>query len=306
MSLQEVEREVDSDSRDEKPIDAPLASVLVNGGGSVVDAWSDRFMVSRTRFRETGKVHEFVDSSDVDVVGRLLSGCIAAALPTMDPAPQRVRQPSSAGNERQLRAHVFEQCANYEAMRFTRSTVERARVQFEKIGDAKSAQFCNVVKMEEAGHDKLALLDLKHMGLPGPELVARFVPRHPSRVVQLLIDYSKEDSPYGIFGYGYAVERLGLTNTEADVAAIRKLAPPGVEIARCLEVHSSAGVEVEHLKALLQFVSGLQAGPKQQICNAVFRTVETIVDNTTDQEDRDILDSILDEWQWEPFVGVTA
>ncbi len=203
-----------------------------------------------------------------------------------------------------LRDHVFGQCVNHEAMRHTASALERARKRFEQIGDTASARFCTHVAAEEAGHDKLALLDLDAMGLPGSELVARFVPRHTQRVVQLLVDYSKQDNPCGIFGYGYAVERLSLLISKEMVEAVRSLAPPGVEIARCLKVHSNAGAEVEHVQDMVKFVAQLDAGAKRRVCDAVYQTVQTIMDDRTNGEDRLALDTLLDSWNWEPFVGV--
>ncbi len=304
MSLQENEHYGDGNRHDAGLPGAAPACVHLDNGRTVVSAWPDKFRVSRVSVGAVRKERQALDSNDVEVVGRLLSGCIVAALPDDASAKELPEESECAAKERKLRDHVFELCGNYEAMRFTKVTVSRARAQFEEIGDARSAEFCSLVLREEAGHDKIALVDLKNMGLPAKELVARFVPRQPSRVVQLLIDYSKNGSPYGIFGYGYAVERLSLTNSEADVMAVKRLAPDGVEIARCLEIHSSAGEEVEHLRNLLDFVAGLDSDQKKKVCDAVFHTVSVNADNKTHQEDRQLLDAILDEWQWKPFVGV--
>ena len=62
---------------------------------------------------------------------------------------------------------------------------------------------------EETGHDRLALKDLRALGVPGERLVANFIPEGIKPLCKRFDDLCVQDYPIGCIGYSYCLERIG-------------------------------------------------------------------------------------------------
>ncbi|MEM8561624.1 MAG: hypothetical protein AAGF57_05280 [Pseudomonadota bacterium] len=245
--------------------------------------------------RAIGKLLLTNEVKESEVLRQLLAGSLLAAGANQLPDTQAV--------EPNLLDCIFNLCAAFQTTHATPTIMRRARDRFTELGDIKSAEFAEEKAREEAGHDKLAMLDLEAMGLPAATLNERFAPRRATALVEAFETLSRANKPYGVFGYAYVLERLAMRSGQAEIDANQSLAPEGVDITHCQRVHSAVGADLSHVVELIDFIADLPTPFVADVCRAVYRTGQIMFDVRNEDQEKRILSTLLERWQWKPFVG---
>jgi len=81
------------------------------------------------------------------------------------------------------------------------------------------------VQREETGHDRLALKDLRALGLPAERLVANFIPEGIKPLCKRFDDLCVEDYPIGCIGYSYCLERIAALKQGTDIEKVQAAMP---------------------------------------------------------------------------------
>ena len=137
----------------------------------------------------------------------------------------------------------------------TPRNLRRAASRFNDMGRPEVAAYLEERAREETGHDRLALKDLRALGVPGERLVANYIPDGIKPLCKRFDDLCAEDYPIGSIGYSYSLERIAALKQEADIARVRALCPDGIDTTRFLRSHSSLGSEASHVAETIEFVS---------------------------------------------------
>ena len=90
----------------------------------------------------------------------------------------------------------------------TPRNLRRAASRFNELGRPEVAAYLEERAREETGHDRLALKDLRALGVPGERLVANFIPEGIKPLCKRFDDLCAEDYPIGCIGYSYCLERI--------------------------------------------------------------------------------------------------
>lgn len=278
----------------------PMAAVDLAAPGPVVIARRDGFVFCRDgATRSIGLALTSSETRDLSVIRQLLVGCIIAAKPDRQVPGVRTTEPD-------LLDYIYRLCAAYHTTRATTPTLRRVRDRLNALGDRRSANSAEQKAVEETGHDILALRDLGAMGLPAADLVARFAPQHAQALVAVLTGLSREDRPYGVFGYAYFLERLALLRDKEHVDTMQNLAPRGTDVTRCWRVHSAVGADVTHVEELVELVAGLAPAERQLVCRGIYQSAIVMFDERDEVGEKAALEALLEEWGWQPFVGVAT
>jgi hypothetical protein len=148
---------------------------------------------------------------------------------------------------------------------------------FKRLNRNDIATFLELKAREETGHDRLALRDLAALGLPAERIVQTLRPPVSIRLLELLDSYSRRSYPMAVLGYAYCMERLAIFHGEKDIKAYQALCPSGVNVTRCLRVHSGVGADDEHVDELVEFVTTLDKNDVALIATATYQTASTMV-----------------------------
>jgi hypothetical protein len=162
--------------------------------------------------------------------------------------------------------------ASYHLCHSSSQLMEQAAQHFAASGRQRLAQWAAQKAREERGHDQLALLDIASMGYEASEVVKAFYPPSAKALVDYFTQSVQASDPIRCVGYIYTIERLGLVNKEEFIQTVKALLPPDVHATRCLHVHSSVGVEVEHVKDALEMLAGLSFEELTQVAIACYET----------------------------------
>jgi hypothetical protein len=150
--------------------------------------------------------------------------------------------------------------------------LEEAQDRFEKMGRKNLSQWAAHKAIEERGHDRLALLDIKSMGYKAEAVVQALIP--PSVVV--LVNYFARSvqapDPIGCVGYAYTMERIATGINKKHIQLVEALLPPGICATRCLRLHSGIGSDVEHVKETVEIVAGLAYEEHIRVALACYET----------------------------------
>ncbi len=141
----------------------------------------------------------------------------------------------------------------------TPRNLQRAANRFNELGRPEVSAYLKERAREETGHDRLALKDLRALGVPGERLVASFTPEGIKPLCRRFDDLCAQDYPIGCIGYSYCLERIAALKQEADIEKVRALCPDGIDATRFLRSHSSLGSEVTHVEETIAFVASLPA-----------------------------------------------
>ncbi|MGA8954009.1 MAG: hypothetical protein WB503_01305, partial [Pseudolabrys sp.] len=109
----------------------------------------------------------------------------------------------------------------------TPRNLRRAASRFNELGRPEVAAYLEERAREETGHDRLALKDLRALGVPGERLVANFIPEGIKPLCQRFDDLCAEEYPIGCIGYSYCLERIAALKQETDIERVRALCPDG-------------------------------------------------------------------------------
>jgi hypothetical protein len=154
----------------------------------------------------------------------------------------------------------------------TPRNLQRAASRFNELGRPEVAAYLEERAREETGHDRLALKDLRALGMPGELLVASFIPEGIRPLCDHFDDLCVEDYPIGCIGFSYCLERTAALKQEADIEKVRALCPDGVDATRFLRSHSCLGSEVAHAEETIAFVASLPANDRIRVVQETYQS----------------------------------
>jgi hypothetical protein len=154
----------------------------------------------------------------------------------------------------------------------TPRNLRRAATRFEKLGRPDVAVYLEVRAREETGHDRLALKDLRALGVPGERLVANFIPEGIKPLCKRFDDLCVKDYPIGCVGYSYCLERIAALKQKTDIEKVQALCPDGVDATRFLRSHSCLGSEVNHVEETIEFVASLPANDRISVIQETYQS----------------------------------
>jgi hypothetical protein len=195
---------------------------------------------------------------------RLLDGAINLAFAEIE---KRLARP-----EPTLAGYVVALVGAYHTSVHTPRNLRRAAKRFEELGRPEVAAYLELRAREETGHDRLALKDLRALGVPGEQLVASFMPEGIEPLCKRFDDLCAEEYPIGCIGYSYCLERIAALKQESDIEKVRALCPDGVDATRFLRSHSSLGSEASHVAETIEFVASLPANDRVSVVQETYES----------------------------------
>src|SRR5262249_17508195 len=150
--------------------------------------------------------------------------------------------------------------------------LRRAAGRFKELGRPEIATYLEDRAREETGHDRLALKDLRALGVPAERLVANFVPEGIKPLCKRFDDLCIQDYPIGCIGYSYCLERIAALKQETDVQKIQAMCSDGVDVTRFLRAHSSLGSEATHVEEAIVFVASLPANDRIRVVQETYES----------------------------------
>jgi hypothetical protein len=154
----------------------------------------------------------------------------------------------------------------------TPRNLRRAASRFNELGRPEVAAYLEVRAREETGHDRLALKDLRALGVPGERLVANFIPEGIKPLCKRFDELCAEDYPIGCIGYSYCLERIAALKEKTDIEKVQALCPDGVDATRFLRSHSSLGSEASHVDETIEFVASLPANDRIRVVQETYES----------------------------------
>jgi hypothetical protein len=154
----------------------------------------------------------------------------------------------------------------------TPRNLQRAASRFNELGRPEVAAYLEERAREETGHDRLALKDLRALGLSAERLVANFIPEGIKPLCKRFDDLCVQDYPIGCIGYSYCLERIAALKQPADVEKVQAICPDGVDATRFLRSHSGLGSEVTHVKETIEFVASLPANDRIRVIRETYES----------------------------------
>jgi hypothetical protein len=154
----------------------------------------------------------------------------------------------------------------------TPRNLRRAAGRFDELGRPEVGAYLEERAREETGHDRLALKDLRALGVPGERLVANYIPEGIKPLCKRFDDLCVQDYPIGCIGYSYCLERIAALKQETDLAKVRAMCPRDVDATRFLRGHSSLGSEAAHVEETIGFVASLPANDRIRVVQETYET----------------------------------
>ena len=154
----------------------------------------------------------------------------------------------------------------------TPRNLRRAAARFAQLGRPEVATYLEQRAREETGHDRLALKDLRALGIPGERLVANYMPEGIKPLCKRFDALCAEDYPIGSIGYSYCLERIAALKTKSDIEKVQALCPGDADATRFLRSHSSLGSEVSHVEETIEFVASLPANDRIVVVREVYES----------------------------------
>jgi hypothetical protein len=194
----------------------------------------------------------------------LLDGAINLGFAAIEKCLARP-EPSIAG-------YIVALIGAYHTSVHTPRNLRKAAARFEKLGRPEVAAYLEERAREETGHDRLALKDLRALGMPGDRLVANFIPEGIKPLCKRFDDLCLQDYPMGSIGYSYCLERIAALKQATDIEKVQALCPDGVDATRFLRSHSSLGSEVSHVEETIAFVASLPANDRIRVVQETYES----------------------------------
>jgi hypothetical protein len=154
----------------------------------------------------------------------------------------------------------------------TPRNLQRAARRFNELGRPEVGAYLEERAREETGHDRLALKDLRALGLPAERLVANFIPEGIKPLCKRFDDLCVQDYPIGCIGYSYCLERIAALKQKTDVEKVQAMCPDGVDATRFLRSHSGLGSEVTHVEETIEFVASLPANDRISVVQETYES----------------------------------
>jgi hypothetical protein len=195
---------------------------------------------------------------------KLLDGAINLGFAAIE---QRLARPTPS-----LPAYILALIGAYHTSVDTPRNLRRAAKRFEELGRPEVAAYLEERAREETGHDRLALKDLRALGVPAEQLVEKFMPQGIGPLCKRFDELCVEDYPIGCIGYSYCLERIAALKQESDVERMQALCPAGVDATRFLRSHSALGSEVSHVEETITFVASLPADDRTKVVQETYES----------------------------------
>jgi hypothetical protein len=143
---------------------------------------------------------------------------------------------------------------------------------YESMRRPELVRFARHKLEEEAGHDRLALDDLRALGYD-PETVTREVPPGPiaRALVRFAWDCVHGPEPVSFLGYIFMLERRVIRITGAALQQLDRALPSGVQATSAVRAHA-VEFDHQHVQELVAFVSELPADDRTAVALACFET----------------------------------
>ncbi len=154
----------------------------------------------------------------------------------------------------------------------TPRNLRRAADRFNELGRPELAAYLEERAREETGHDRLALKDLRALGVPGERLVANYIPEGIKPLCKRFDDLCAQDYPIGCIGYSYCLERIAALKEKTDIEKVQAICPKGLDATRFLRSHSSLGSEASHVEETIQFVASLPANDRISVVRETYES----------------------------------
>jgi hypothetical protein len=154
----------------------------------------------------------------------------------------------------------------------TPRNLRHAAGRFEELGRPEVAAYLEERAREETGHDRLALKDLRALGLPAERLVANYIPEGIKPLCKRFDDLCVENYPIGCIGYSYCLERIAALKQKTDVEKVQAMCPDGIDATRFLRSHSSLGSEAAHVEETIEFVASLPANDRIRVVQETYES----------------------------------
>jgi hypothetical protein len=151
----------------------------------------------------------------------LLDGAISLAFEQTDSR-------TAAHSPNSLR-YIYALAGAYHTAKDTPRNLLRAAEHFKKIGRPEVTAYLEMRAREEAGHERLALKDLRALGLPAERIVANLVPVGIKPLCDLFDRFCFKDYPIECIGFSYCSERIAALKPKAEIDAVQSLFPEGVD-----------------------------------------------------------------------------
>jgi hypothetical protein len=177
-----------------------------------------------------------------------------------------------ASPEPTLAGYIVALVGAYHTSVDTPRNLRKAAGRFKELGRPEVAAYLEERAREETGHDRLALKDLRALGVPAERLVANFIPEGIKPLCKRFDDLCIRDYPMGCIGYSYCLERIAALKQEADIEKVQALSPDGVDATRFLRSHSSLGSEVTHVEETIAFVASLPASDRIAVVQETYES----------------------------------
>ena len=152
----------------------------------------------------------------------------------------------------------------------TPRNLRRAANRFTELGRPEVAAYLEERAREETGHDRLALKDLRALGVPGERLVANYIPEGIKPLCKRFDDLCAQDYPIGCIGYSYCLERIAALKEKTDIEKVQAICPKGLDATRFLRSHSALGSEASHVEETIQFVASLPANDRISVVRETY------------------------------------
>jgi hypothetical protein len=196
-------------------------------------------------------------------IGALLDGAIAAAFGHAREAEVPSLTPIR---------WAFRLAGLYHLTHSTPPLLRHAAAAFEAAGRGHLARWAHERAHEEAGHDRLALLDLAALGHDASRVVEQLRPPIAMRLSSFFEAAAHAPDPIAVIGYAYALERLALTVGRPEIEAVERVLPPGVRATRCLRVHSAIGSDDDHVRATIDVLVACTPAERRAVAVAAHHT----------------------------------
>jgi len=199
----------------------------------------------------------------------LLDGAITLAYEETDERLEQADRPPAAQGPNLLR-YIYALAGAYHTAKDTPRNLLRAAEHFKQIGRPEVTAYLEMRAQEETGHERLALKDLRALGLPAEQIVQNLVPAGIKPLCDLFDRFCFKDYPIECVGFSYCSERIAALKPEGEIDAVQSLMPEGVDATRFLRSHSSLGSEVSHVEETMEFVASLPAEDRISVVQATY------------------------------------
>lgn len=246
--------------------------VDVNGGTSIIA-------------RNTGEVWFFTPdgSNDASPFAAPMTGAgsVRSTIGLLDGAIHlgfaRIRE-NLATPALSLASYIVALIGAYHTSVDTPRNLLRAARRFEHLGRPEVAAYLEDRAREETGHDRLALKDLRALGMPAERLVANFIPEGIKPLCKRFDELCAQDYPIGSIGYSYCLERIAALKQEGDIAKVKALCPDGIDATRFLRSHSGLGSEAMHVEETIAFVATLPPDDRIKVVRETYESAVTMAE----------------------------